>query len=220
MDIFDKRYSVTLGWKIKFTTAIFFLKSWICGDFQTFYEKVSDYDDVYPTSYDDDSSTFEVIDSPSTYGVADSQVSTSVASQQECKTEYQTVTEVIYEQVEEDVCQITNKRQCELVPQRKCTPQRQRKCRTTTKQECKTRVGQQCADVFQEVSQPFSDSECWEEVESCQKILVDGGEGSIPQWINDPDCNFHLQVSKLEMENYIINFPHNFSEKVQRCDEI
>ena len=130
------------------------------------------------------------------------------------------MTEVIYEQVEEDVCQITNKRKCELVPQRKCTPQRQRKCRTTTKQECKTRVGQQCADVFQEVSQPFSDSECWEEVESCQKILVEVGEGSIPQWINDPDCNFHLQVSKLEMENYIINFPHNFSEKVQRCDEI
>ena len=200
-----------MGSKIKFTTTIFF---------SFLYEKVSDYDDVYPTSYDDDSSTFEVIDSPSTYGVADSQVSTSVASQQECKTEYQTVTEVIYEQVEEDVCQITNKRKCELVPQRKCTPQRQRKCRTTTKQECKTRVGQQCADVFQEVSQPFSDSECWEEVESCQKILVEVGEGSIPQWINDPDCNFHLQVSKLELENYIINFPHNFSEKVQRCDEI
>ena len=114
------------------------------------------------------------------------------------------MTEVIYEQVEEDVCQITNKRKCELVPERKCTPQRQRKCRTTTKKECKTRVDQQCTDALKEVSQPFTDSECWEEVQSCQKILVEVDQGPM-QWISDPDCNFHLQVSRLH-SMYIITY--------------
>ena len=129
------------------------------------------------------------------------------------------MTEVIYEQVEEDVCQITNKRKCELVPERKCTPQRQRKCRTTTKQECKTRVDQQCTDALKEVSQPFTDSECWEEVQSCQKILVEVDQGPM-QWISDPDCNFHLQVSRLHSMYIITYFMIFFLEKMQRCDEV
>ena len=128
--------------------------------------------------------------------------------------------------MEEDVCQISNNRKCELVPERKCTPQRQRKCRTTTKQECKTRVDQQCTDAFKEVSQPFTDSECWEEVQSCQKILVEVDQGPM-QWINDPDCNFHLQVSRLHylyvLNTYskkIAHFMIFFPEKMQRCDEV
>ena len=141
---------------------------------------ITSYDnyDTFPTTYED-SSTFEVVDSP---------------QKQECKREFQTVTEVIYEQVEEDVCSISNRRKCELVPQRKCTPQRQRKCRTRTTQECQTRVTQQCADVFKEVSQPYTDSECWEEVQNCPKIPVDVGYG-VMELISDPKCPFHLQVS-------------------------
>ena len=58
--------------------------------------------------------------------VSQSQVSNT--NQNDCKTEYQTITEVIYDEIEEDICQNTYQTKCDLVPQRKCSPKRQQKC--------------------------------------------------------------------------------------------
>ena len=52
-----------------------------------------------------------------------------------------------------------------------------------------------------------------------KKILVEVGQGPM-QWISDPDCNFHLQVSRLHSMYIITYFMIFFLEKMQRCDEV
>ena len=125
-----------------------------------------------------------------------------LTTQNECRTEYQTLTEVVYDEIEEDICQNTYKTKCESVPRRKCTPNRQQKCQNINVQECNTRQEQQCNDVYREVNQPYTDSECWEEAQDCQKVWVDLGYG-MKEWRDDPDCPFHYEV-------------HNFKKVVQR----